>query len=598
MNCYRRIYSTLLRKQLSPGAHYNALKVVSGIQQIAIRTASSSSPQPSQFPSSHSTPLWNVTQIQGDQRRTIVTVADLDRTQDGRERVVILGSGWAGYPLARELDHKKFQVVIVSPRSYFVFTPLLASTSVGTLEFRTALEPIRNRRNKARYIQGWADDVDLFNKTITIEEAVADPNTSLAPTGCRNEGKDEVQMEYEKVSKSRRGQMFDLHYDKLIIGVGAYSQTFRTPGVREHAHFLKDVGDARKIRKRLLECFETAALPTTPDSIRKQILHFAIVGGGPTGVEFSAELYDLIHEDLVKIYPELLPHAKISLYDVSPKVLTMFDDKLAKYAMDTFARGGIDIRTSKQISSLSPGLPYTGGHAAGRVGLTLNVKGEDPQGVGMCIWSTGLMANPFIAKALSTIRRFPPKEVIFKDHYPQAEEAQWNIARDEKTGRIVTNDRLRVVIDAPLPKDVEPLVTSVDPTKMSARLRDVFALGDCAFIQHTSYPATAQVANQKAAWLAKRLNAGDMDRLGVDKFTYKSLGIMAYLGNAKAIVGGLGGLKRKSADGDRELNLSGRMAWLVWRGAYLARSISWRNRVLIPVYWCLNWAFGRDISRF
>lgn len=405
-------------------------------------------------------------------------------------------------------------------------------------------------------------------------------------------------MEYEKVSKSRKGQIFDLHYDKLVIGVGAYSQTFKTPGVREHAHFLKDVGDARKIRKRLLECFETAALPTTPDSIRKQILHFAIVGGGPTGVEFSAELYDLIHEDLVKIYPELLPHVKISLYDVSPKVLTMFDDQLAKYAMDTFSRSGIDIRTSKQISSLSPGLPETAeslGHAAGRLGVTLSVRGQEPQGVGMCIWSTGLMANPFIAKALSTIRQFPPKEVIFKDHYPQAESAQWSIARDEKTGRIVTNDRLRVVIDAPLSNNVKPLPTAVDPTKMSARLRDVFALGDCAFIYHTDYPATAQVANQKAEWLAKRLNAGDLDKPEVDKFRYKSLGIMAYLGNARAIVGGLGGMRNHR---NKEVNLSGRAAWFVWRGAYLVRSISWRNRVLIPVYWVLNWAFGRDISRF
>jgi len=213
----------------------------------------------------------------------------IDEKRDGRERVVILGSGWAGYSLCRRLDHKKYQVVIVSPRSYFVFTPLLASTAVGTLEFRTALEPIRNRRNKAAFVQGWGFDVDLYNKTITIEEAIADPNQSLALTASRHEGKDETQLQLEKVSKTRKGQLFDLKYDKLVIAVGAYMQTFNTPGVRENANFLKDVGDARKIRKRLLECFETAALPTTPDDIRKQLLHFAVVGGGPTGIEFSAE---------------------------------------------------------------------------------------------------------------------------------------------------------------------------------------------------------------------------------------------------------------------------------------------------------------------
>lgn len=213
----------------------------------------------------------------------------IDEKRGGRERVVILGSGWAGYSLCRRLDHKKYQVVIVSPRSYFVFTPLLASTAVGTLEFRTALEPIRNRRNKASFVQGWGFDVDLYNKTVTIEEAIADPNQSLALTSSHHEGKDETQLQLEKVSKTRKGQLFDLKYDKLVIAVGAYLQTFNTPGVRENANFLKDVGDARKIRKRLLECFETAALPTTPNNIRKQLLHFAVVGGGPTGIEFSAE---------------------------------------------------------------------------------------------------------------------------------------------------------------------------------------------------------------------------------------------------------------------------------------------------------------------
>jgi len=213
----------------------------------------------------------------------------IDEKKKGRQRVVILGSGWAGYSLCRQLDHEKYQVVIVSPRSYFVFTPLLASTAVGTLEFRTALEPIRNRRNKAAYVQGWAYDVDLYNKTITIEEAIADPSQSLALTSSRHEGKDEVALQLEKVSKTKKGQLFDLKYDKLVIAVGAYLQTFNTPGVKEHANFLKDVGDARKIRTRLLECFETASLPTTPDEMRKQLLHFAIVGGGPTGIEFAAE---------------------------------------------------------------------------------------------------------------------------------------------------------------------------------------------------------------------------------------------------------------------------------------------------------------------
>jgi NADH dehydrogenase FAD-containing subunit len=176
--------------------------------------------------------------------------------------------------VAHRLDPKKYQAVVVSPRSYFVFTPLLASTSVGTLEFRTALEPVRSRRRDVEFFQGWADTVDFANKTITVEETVEDPRQSLAPTGDQRVKTD------NKAQKKKTGKLFGLKYDKLVVTVGCYSQTFGTPGVREHALFLKDVGDARKIRNRLLTCFETASLPTTSEQMKKYLLNFAVVGGG------------------------------------------------------------------------------------------------------------------------------------------------------------------------------------------------------------------------------------------------------------------------------------------------------------------------------
>lgn len=88
---------------------------------------------------------------------------------------------------------------------------------------------------------------------------------------------------------------FSIGFDKLVIACGAYSQTFNTPGVKEYAHFLKDVKDARRIRSRILECtslgvhdgisltlspgFEQAAQPTLTDNERRNLLHFVIVGG-------------------------------------------------------------------------------------------------------------------------------------------------------------------------------------------------------------------------------------------------------------------------------------------------------------------------------
>lgn len=69
----------------------------------------------------------------------------------------------------------------------------------------------------------------------------------------------------------------------------------------EHCHFLKTVNDARLIRRKVVDNFERACLPTTTDEERKKLLSFVICGGGPTGVEFAAELFDMLNEDLTKL---------------------------------------------------------------------------------------------------------------------------------------------------------------------------------------------------------------------------------------------------------------------------------------------------------
>lgn len=88
-----------------------------------------------------------------------------------------------------------------------------------------------------------------------------------------------------------------------MIGVGAESQTFGIKGVREYGCFLKEVWDAQKIRTKLMDCIETAAFPgQTPEEIDR-LLHMVVVGGGPTGIEYAAELHDFLTDDLSKWYP-------------------------------------------------------------------------------------------------------------------------------------------------------------------------------------------------------------------------------------------------------------------------------------------------------
>lgn len=322
-----------------------------------------------------------------------LSLQQLDEQRKDRQRVVILGSGWAGFTLSRALDPKKFQLVMVSPRSYFVFTPLLAGTSVGTLEFRNTIEP--NRSFKGRdygtgFFQGWGDSVDMDKKVLTVEEAVEDPLASLALTPGQREKESEGERRQEKTALKKKGELFEMPYDKLIISVGCYAQTFNTPGVKENAYFLKDVGDARRIRNRLLSCFEIAALPTTTEQMKRNYLNFAVVGGGPTGIEWSAELYDMVHEDMERLYPELIQYVRITVYDVAPKVLSMFDESLGKYAMQTFKRQGIDIKTSHHIEELRHGVPSdqdvdSNLRSATSV-YTLKVKEEGEIGCGMVVW--------------------------------------------------------------------------------------------------------------------------------------------------------------------------------------------------------------------
>ena len=482
-----------------------------------------------------------------------------------------------GYVLSRQLDPKKYRPIIVSPRSYFVFTPLLNDTAVGTLEFRFTLEPVRKRRTPIDYLQGWADDVNFAKKTVTVEPSVLDPDVGHALTGERKGNQD-----LAASTGAVRAPTFEISYDKLAICVGAYSQTFGTKGVRENALFLKDVGDARKIRRRILEIFELAILPTTSDQIKKYLLHFAVVGGGPTGMEFAANLSDLIHQDLSRIYPSLMPYIKITLYDVAPKVLPMFDASLADYAVKTYKREGIEIKTSHHVEKLRKGFPNLDEHKLNQDKqlkggcYTIRTKEDGDVGIGMCVWSTGNMMNPFVQKALSHVHDYPAESArLVNGLANSAVDNKWNIKRHPKSGAMIVDPQLRVQLE------------NEDRT---AYMKDVFALGDNATFATNPLPATAQTANQQAIWLAKHLNRGDLEK---NEFTFRNLGVMTYLGDSKAMLQG-GNVDR---DG-KTTGIKGWFAFLLWRGAYLTMTLSWRNKLLIPWHWAVVKFFGRDISRF
>ncbi|KAG0351013.1 hypothetical protein BGZ54_003463, partial [Gamsiella multidivaricata] len=449
-------------------------------------------------------------------------------------RVMILGSGWGGFRLLRDMDKSSYQIVAVSPRNHFLFTPLLASTSVGTLEFRCITEPVRGYTGKVEYHQAWCDNIDF-------EQSKVDCTLNLSKVPVT-----QVRDSSGKAHAVHPPNNVRLDYDHLIITVGSYSNTFNIPGVKEHAFFLKEVADARKIRSRVLECFERAEMLNS-DEERNGLLHFAVVGGGPTGVEFSSELHDFIREDCSRLFPRLMNHVTLAVYDVAPTILASFDKSLSEYCMKKFKRSGIEVRTGTVVERVEDGK------------LVLKDGKEIP--FGCLVWSTGLTENPLT-------------------------EALEGRVQKTKNRRILTDQYLRVL-------DAE-----------GKTIPNVYALGDCATIKgkqkkkkqhYHELPQTAQVANQQAIWLRKALNklAKQPERSLTDvtgPFTFKNLGSMAYIGNWEAVVD-MTEINDKAKEG-------GKLAWVFWRSSYLTMSVSLRNKMIIPVYWFMTWVFGRDVSSF
>lgn len=204
--------------------------------------------------------------------------------KEERKKVILLGSGWGAMSVLNHLRPDQFDITIVSPRNYFLFTPILPSVTVGTVESRSIVEPVRrlilkyHGSDQVQYYEAECVDVDHENKTIHCRDVSGIQGT---------------------VSE------FDLHYDVLVVSVGASNNTFNVPGVTENCYFLKEMEDARTIRDAVIDLVESASFPGQPEEEVKRLLRFVVVGGGPTGVEFASELRDFLREDIPKIYSNI-----------------------------------------------------------------------------------------------------------------------------------------------------------------------------------------------------------------------------------------------------------------------------------------------------
>lgn len=532
--------------------------------------------------------------------------ADAIQSDQKKKKVVVLGTGWAGTSFLKNLKDPSYEVQVVSPRNYFAFTPLLPSVTCGTVEARSIVEPVRNIVKKkgldVQFREAECLQIDAVNKKVYCR---SNPDNNLG--GEEN---------------------FTVDYDYLVIAMGARSNTFNTPGVVENCHFLKEVEDAQKIRRTVIDCFEKATLPSISEEERKRILHFVVVGGGPTGVEFAAELHDFVTEDLAKLYPCAKDDVKITLLEAADHILNMFDKRITAFAEEKFQRDGIDLKTGSMVVKVTDSEISTKERATGE-------NRSIPYG--MVVWSTGIGTRPVVMDFMKQIGQ-GNRRALATDEWLRVEGcdniyalgdcatinqrkvmedimAIFSKADKNQSGTLTVADfkdvikdicerypQVEIYLKRKQLKNFVDLLKNyqgngqkeiIDIELFKAALSEVDA-------QMKNLPATAQVAAQQGAYLANCFNR--MERCETypegplrfrgsghhrfHPFRYKHFGQFAPLGG-----------EQTAAQLPGDWVSIGRSTQWLWYSVYASKLVSWRTRMLVVSDWGRRFIFGRDSSR-
>jgi NADH:ubiquinone reductase (H+-translocating) len=242
-----------------------------------------------------------------------------DMLPEKKPRVIIIGAGFGGLFTARLMARSPADVTLLDRNNYHTFSPLLYQVASAELEAEDIAYPVRSifHRHRVRFLMNEVKEIDLNARLVKTQE-----NT--------------------------------YPYDYLVMAAGGATSYFGVPGAAEYTYQIKSLEYAITLRNHILYRFERAMCETDL-AIRQRMLTFAIVGGGPTGVEFAGALIELIHGPLKHDFPTLNLHlVQVIVLEASDRLLPGMPPELQNYALKRLRRMGVDVRLETPVVKVTP----------------------------------------------------------------------------------------------------------------------------------------------------------------------------------------------------------------------------------------------------
>jgi NADH dehydrogenase len=308
---------------------------------------------------------------------------------------VVLGAGFGGLNVAKDLADVPVDVVVVDANNFHTFQPLLYQVATAGLGPDDIAQPVRRilrRHRSVDVVLGRVDSIDLEARSVHTAEGVA------------------------------------LTYDHLVVAVGAVTADYGIPGVNEHALGLKTLPDAVRVRNHILNCFEEAnRIALRGGQPDPALLTFVVVGGGPTGVEVAGELAEVRRAILAKEFRDIdASGARLVLVEAADHLLRAFHPRLRERARRALVARGVEVRLGTAIEQISEG------------GVVLAGGEELPART--LIWAAGVRAHPLgssLVGELTADGRVPVDEHLCLPGRPEVRVIGDLAAARDRRGRLL-----------------------------------------------------------------------------------------------------------------------------------------------------------------